>query len=321
MKLGRDDLRLAIAISEAGTLLGAARTLGIDHSTAFRRLGALERDLGTRLFERSRSGYLPTAAGDAVIAAARRVDDEIIELERRLAGADLRPSGILRVTITDSAVDLLTPLFAAFGAAHSQIALEVAISNQFFTLSRRDADVAIRPSRDVPEDLVARRIAGVATALYAAPAYVASRSRLALEDHSWLAPDDSLSHLASARWLRARISSERVRYRASSLVPLQVAARAGMGIAPLPCYLGDRDAALVRVKGPLTEMASTLWILMHPDLRRVARVRAFVDFIVPQLDRLRPLLEGRLPRKQPARPPLPRSAKTHGSGTMQPSKA
>ena len=296
--LQRDDLQLAIAIGEAGTLVGAARRLGIDHSTAFRRLGALEANLGTRLFERSRTGYLPTAAGEAVIAAARLVDDEIADLERRLAGADLRPSGVLRVTITDSAVELLTPLFAAFGAAHPQISLEVAISNQFFTLTRRDADLAIRPSLDVPQDLVARRIARVATALYAAPAYAASRRRLPLESHAWLAPDDSLSHLASARWLRARVPPERVCYRASALVPLQVAARAGMGIAPLPCYLGARDAALVRLSAPMAEMDSTLWVLMHPDLRRVARIRAFLDFIVPQLDRLRPLLEGRSPRKR-----------------------
>jgi DNA-binding transcriptional LysR family regulator len=300
MILGRTDLRLALAIGEAGTLLGAARRLGIDHSTAFRRLVALERAVGARLFERTRAGYAPTAAGEAVIDAAQRVDEEMAGLERKLAGADLRPSGVLRVTITDSAVDLITPMFAAFQAAHPQIVLEVAISNQFFTLSRRDADVAIRPSVDVPEDLIARRIAGVASALYAAPSYVERRKRWALAEHDWLASDDSLSHLGSARWLRRQVPLERVVYRASSLVPLQVAARAGMGVAALPCYLGDRDPALVRVKGPIADMAATLWVLLHPDLRRVARIRAFVDFIVPELEQQRPLLEGRSPRRRQA---------------------
>jgi DNA-binding transcriptional LysR family regulator len=160
--------------------------------------------------------------------------------------------------------------------------------------------VAIRPSLEVPEDLVARRIGGVATALYASPAYAASHKRLAPEGLDWLAPDDSLSHLASARWLRTRIQPDRVRYRASSLIPLQVAARAGMGVAPLPCYLGDRDPGLIRIRAPVSEMDSTLWILMHPDLRRVARIRAFIDNIVPQLNRLRPLLEGRSPQGRPA---------------------
>lgn len=293
MTLGRTNLRLVLAVGEAGTLLGGARKLGIDHSTAFRRLNALEKELGVRLFERARDGYAATPAGEAMIAAAARVDEEIVGLERKLAGADLRPSGVVRVTTTDSCVKLLTPIFAAFRAAHPQIALEVVIANPFFTLSRRDADVAIRPSVEGPEDLIARRIAVVATALYAAPHYLASHSRRALAEHDWVGPDDSLSHLGSARWMRREIPPERVAYRASSLVALQAAARAGLGVAPLPCYVGDDDPELTRVRGTVAEMAATLWVLTHPDLRRVARIRAFVDFIVPELTRLRPLLEGR----------------------------
>jgi DNA-binding transcriptional LysR family regulator len=293
MPLGRTNLRLIVAIGEAGTLLGGARKLGMDHSTAFRRLNALEKELGVRLFERARDGYAPTPAGEAMIAAAARVDEEIIGLERKLAGADLRPSGVVRVTITDTGVNLLTPIFAAFRAAHPQIALEMIIANQFFTLSRRDADVAIRPSVDVPEELIAHRIATVATALYAAPRYLASCPRCALGEHEWIGPDDSLSHLGSARWMRQQIPPERIAYRANSLVALQAAARAGLGVAPLPCYLGDPDPGLVRVKGPIADMAATLWVLIHPDLRRMARIRAFVEFVVPELNRLRPLLEGR----------------------------
>ncbi|MGH8665515.1 MAG: LysR substrate-binding domain-containing protein, partial [Burkholderiales bacterium] len=183
-------------------------------------------------------------------------------------------------------------------AAHPQIALEVAIANQFFTLSRRDADVAIRPSVAAPEDLIAHRIAEVATAIYAAPSYMASSKRRALSEHVWVAPDESLAHLGSARWLTSEIAPERVVYRANSLVALQAAARAGVGVAPLPCYIGDRDAALVRVHGPVPAMAATLWVLIHPDLRRVVRIRAFVDFTLLQLARLRALIEGRSPGRR-----------------------
>src|SRR5690606_30129566 len=273
MILGRTDLRLVHAIGEAGTLLGGARKLGIDHSTAFRRLNAIERRLGVRLFERGRDGYVPTAAGEAAIAAAARVDEEIVALERTLAGADLSPSGTVRVTTPDTGIDLLTPLFAAFRTAHPQIALEVVVANQFFSLSRRDADVAIRPSAEAPEDLVAHRIAEVATALYAAPSYVAAKGKCALAEHTWLGPDESLMHLGSARWLRQEIAPERIVYRANSLVALQAAARCGVGVAPLPCYAGDRDPELVRIRGPIAAMASALWVLIHPDLRRVARIR------------------------------------------------
>lgn len=306
MTLGRTDLRLVLAIGETGTLLGGARRLGIDHSTAFRRLNALEKSLGVRLFERARDGYAPTPAGEAMIAVAARVDEEIVDLERKLAGADLRPSGVVRVTTTDTGIDLLTPLLVAFRAAHPQIALELVVANRFFTLSRRDADVAIRPSVDVPDDVIAHRIAVVATALYAAPAYLAAHAGRTLAEHAWIGPDDSLSHLGSARWLHTHIAPERVACRANSLVALQSAARAGLGVAPLPCYLGDSDPGLVRLEGPVAAMAATLWVLVHPDLRRTARIRAFVDCIVPELIRLAPLLEGRLPVRPPVEDSLTR---------------
>ena len=116
----------------------------------------------------------------------------------------------------------------------------------------------------------------------------------------WVGPDESLAHLGSARWLAAEIAPERVVYRANSLVALQAAARAGVGVAPLPCYIGDRDPALVRVHAPIAAMAATMWVLIHPDLRRVVRIRAFVDFMLPELARVHALMEGRSPRRRAA---------------------
>lgn len=164
-EIGWQDLRLVLAIGEAGTLTAAARRLGVDHSTAFRRLGALETRLGVRLFERARDGYAPTPAGEAAIAGARQLLEKLDELERRLAGEDLRPSGVVRVTTTDTLLDLLAPLVAAFRTAHPQIVVELVAAQAFFTLTRRDADVAIRPAATAPEGLAGRRIATIATAL------------------------------------------------------------------------------------------------------------------------------------------------------------
>ena len=287
-----DDLRLVSAVGEAGTLTGAARKLGVDHSTAFRRLGALEVRLGVRLFERARDGYAPTPAGEATIAAAGRMLADLGDLEQRLAGEDLRPAGAVRMTTTDTLLDFLAPLLAAFRAAHPEITVEIVAANAFFTLTRRDADVAIRPAAAAPENLVGRRIATLATALYAAPDYLARRSHEDLRRHDWVAPDDSLGHLGSAKWMQAEIPAERVVVRANSLLALRAAARAGLGIASLPCYLADPDPALARVRAPLPEMASALWLLTHPDLRRVARIRAFLDFAADWLASRRALIEG-----------------------------
>lgn len=291
--IGLEDLRLVRAIGEAGTLAGAARGLGVDHSTAFRRLGALEKRLGVRLFERARDGYTPTPAGEAAIATASSMLESLVTLERQLAGEDLRPSGVVRITTTDTLVDFIAPGLAAFRAAHPEIALELVAANAFFTLTRRDADVAIRPSLTVPDHLVGRRLATIAMAPYAAPAYLADRGRTRSFDAlDWLGLDESLAHLGASAWMRKHVPPERVIFRSSSLLALQAAARAGHGVAPLPCYMGDADPGLSRLGSVIVEMASALWLLTHPDLRRVARIRAFLDFMAPWLEERRALLEG-----------------------------
>lgn len=294
--IGLEDLQLVHAIGGAGTLAGAARRLGVDHSTAFRRLGALEKRLGVRLFERARDGYTPTPAGEAAIATAASLLDGLSTLERQLAGEDLRPSGVVRITTTDTLVDFIAPGLAAFRSAHPEIALELVAANAFFTLTRRDADVAIRPSLTVPDHLVGRKLATIAMAPYAAPAYLADRGRTpALEDHDWLGLDESLAHLGASTWMREHVRPARVVFRSSSLLALRAASRAGLGVAPLPCYLCDEDAALTRLGPPIPEMASALWLLTHPDLRRVARIRAFLDFMGPWLKARRDSLAGRMP--------------------------
>ena len=142
-----DDLRLVFAIGAAGTLSGGARRIGIDHSTAFRRLGALEGRLGVRLFDRARDGYAATPAGEAIIREAARFDDVVNALERRLAGEDLRPSGTVRVTTTDTLVDVLAPEMARFRTTHPEITIELVVANAFLSLTRRDADIALSAPR------------------------------------------------------------------------------------------------------------------------------------------------------------------------------
>ncbi len=293
-RIALEDLRLVQAIAEAGTLSGAAQRLRVDHSTAFRRLHAREDRLGVRLFLRGRDGYTPTPAGEMAITTAREVLSSLQALEHRLAGEDLRPSGVVRVTTTDTLLDFVAPGLASFRAAHPEITLEVVAANAFFTLTRRDADVAIRPTLTPPEELVGRRIAAIAIAPYATPAYLSKHAGARpLAQYDWIAPDESLGHLSSAKWIAREIPAQRVVLKGSSLLALLAAARAGVGVAPIPCYLGDVDPELVRVAPPIPQMSSALWLLTHPDLRRVARIRAFLDYMAPWLADRRDLLEGR----------------------------
>jgi len=298
-----DDLRFVLAVAEAGSLAGAARRLGVNHTTVLRRIGAFEKRLGVRLFERLPTGYVPTAGGEELIAAARAVDETVTRLERKLAGKDLRLSGVVRVTTTDTLMDAILPdVLRAFRDSHPGIQVEVAISNLMFNLTKREADVAIRPASKPPETLVGRRVAKIAFAIYASPRYLADNPRQDLPGHRWVVPDDSLAGTAAGKWMRSQFAGSEIALRADSLLALRQAAQAGLGLAPLPCYLGDAAPDLVRVDGPIAEMETSLWILTHADLRHTARIRAFTEFAASALAQRRPLFEGAHGRKQAARP-------------------
>lgn len=290
-----DDLRYFLAVAKTGSLSGAARALGVNHSTVFRRVHAFEERLGVRLFDRLPSGYALTVAGDEMRDSVERVDAEIDGLGRRLAGRDLRLTGPLVVTTTDTLAQwVLAPHLAAFKRAHSGIDLELILAAEFFNLSKRQADVAIRPTRDPPENLVGRRVGKVAFAVYAAADYLAGRGKVGdLGRHDWIAFDDSLTHLAAARWMRETLPDATVTLRSNNLIGLMAAARAGMGAAVLPCFMGDAEPALSRLAGPGVVPASGLWLLTHEDLRHTARVRAFMDFMARRIADERGRLEGK----------------------------
>jgi len=291
-----DDLRVVLAIAEAGTLSGAGRRLGLSHATVFRRLGDIEGRLGVKLFDRGRAGYAPTPAGEAAGAAARRVEREVLDIERRVVGQDLRPSGTVRVTTTDTLLaGLLSAIFRDFDRAHPDIDLEVAVSNQLFSLSRREADVAVRPAGSPPETLVGRRVGTIALAVYAPRDLVAEGPAEAANDipgADWIGPDEGMAYRDLERWMAARGLDPRCRCRVDSLFGIFALAREGAGLAVLPCYLAEGEARLARLGDPIPELATDLWLLTHPDLRRTARIRAFLDFVAKAMQDRRAVLAG-----------------------------
>jgi len=288
-----DDLRYVLAVASTGSLAGAARSLGVNHTTVLRRVDAFEKTLGLRLFERLPTGYVLTAGGEELIAAARHIDGTVTALERKLAGQDLRVSGVVRVTTTDTLMSSILPeILAEFRQNHPGIQVEIAVSNLMLNLTKRDADVAIRPAKDPPGTLIGRRVAKVAFAIYASRRYLARHKAVRLADHRWIGPDDSLAGTSVAQWMRTELALGEIALRADSFLALCHAAQAGLGVTALPCYLGDTAADLVRVHRPIPEMETALWILTHEDLRHTARIRAFTEFAAGALHRRRPLLEG-----------------------------
>lgn len=291
-RIAWDDLAYLLSVGRHGSLAGAARELRVNHSTVFRRIGAIEERLGVRLFDRRRDGYVPTSAGELALALAQRVGRDIDELQRKLAGEDLRPSGTVRVATTESILDLFLPVCHAFQGAYPEIDLELSTGTQMVNLSRRDADVALRPSHEPPDHLFGRKIAKIAFAPYASAGHPPKGvDQVPDAERQWLGLDDTLAHIPAYRWMADQLPAARVRFRASSLLTLRQACIEGMGAALLPCYMVEHRHGLDRIGPPVAAASSELWLLVHKDIRRTARIRAFLDFAYDELVKLRPRFE------------------------------
>ncbi|WP_374377176.1 LysR family transcriptional regulator [Dongia sp.] len=289
-----NDYRVLLAIHRTGGLAPAARSLGVNHATVFRQVNAMEARLGARLFDRHRSGYGLTAIGEVALTAAEAMETQVLAAERRMAGGDLNLTGTIRVTAPDDMVQrLLLPIFADFRERYQKIELEVIVENRFLNLSRREADVALRPTVAAPEAMTGINIGDLATTLYAAPA-LADRVEAgeALDGLPWVGWEEGAETLRFGGFYRNRKLNPRFAYRSNSLLAQVAAAEAGFGIALLPCFTGDTSRQLRRLEAPDPAYATHLWILTHPDLKRAARIKAFIDFMAAALRRKRALLAG-----------------------------
>ena len=286
-----DDFRLVKAIAETRSLTGAAEALGLNHSTVFRRLGHLEAALGVRLFERSRTGYVATAAGEDMVQLAARMGEEIDAFERKALGRNEKPAGDVRVATNDvMLVHLLTPVLAGFARAFPAIRLDMMVGNQALNLSRRDADIAIRATVEPPETLVGRRIGEIAWARYA-PATDFDADNPAARCVGF---GDGVAGLGPARRMEQEVGADRICYRVNTLLGIAEAIAAGMGLGVLPCFIGDSQPGLRRISPPAADHGGALWLLTHPDLRHAARVRAFMDYVGGELMKRRKALMGEM---------------------------
>lgn len=291
-----DDFRLVKAVAEARGLTGAAQALAVNHSTVFRRLGQLEDTLGVKLFERHRTGYVLTTAGEEMAAIAERMEEDVAGFSRKIDGQTIAPAGELRVTTNDTLlVHLLTPIFAGFRARYREIRLDVVLANQALNLSKRDADVAIRATDDPPETLVGRRLATIGWALFGRTADFPDgppEDPSALFARDWVGLGENLSGMKVAKYVRDHVSTERIAYRVNTVLGLAEAIEAGLGVGALPVFIGDAREGLVRLSAPRPDFSAGLWLLTHPDLRRSTRIRVFLDFVAGEIAGSRGRIEG-----------------------------
>ena len=296
-KLSWDDLRIIKAIGESRGLAAAAAHLGLNNSTIARRLAQVEATLGVSLFDRRRTGYVPTAAGNELIELAGRLELEIVSVTRRVSGHTDGHAGELRVATSDALLlDFLTPIVADFERRNPAVRVEVIVGNNLVNLARGESDIAFRAVTGRPPDnLFGRKLATIAWAAYGRRSDFAAGQLTSdeLYRQRWVSYGDGLSGLKASRFVAERVPEDRVVYRGDSVAGMAAAIGAGMGIGFLPCMHGDLCTDLERVGAVEAEISDELWILTHPDIRRSYRIYAYMTHCMEAIARRRAFIEGR----------------------------
>ena len=270
-----NDLKHFLALSRTGSVRAAGASLGVSHSTVLRRVQSLETELGARLFDRSRDGFVLTLAGHEMVATAEVMEAQVAELARSLSGRDERFAGPVVLTCCDVYIsDLLIRELTPFLAQYPEIELGISNDSRSYDLSKREADVAVRilgRGSSPPEHLIGRRLAPVTVCSYIARAHPHRDPKVEGAQPRWVAFDDR-SILTMI--LKDSCYSELPQWGSVSSLPLAVqATRAGLGICKLPTYVGEVEGSLQRLEPPELMHVADLWLLSHADLRDNARLR------------------------------------------------
>jgi DNA-binding transcriptional LysR family regulator len=278
-----DDGRLFLAVSRAGQLLSAARTLGLNQATLSRRMTSLERDLGVRLLIRRTTGCDLTDAGRDLVQALERIEGEFLASEARLAGADAVLAGTVRIGAPDGfGVSFLAPRLANLATRHPGLNIQLVPVPRTFSLSQREADIAVMVGRPEQGRLVARKLTDYSLSLYASKDYLAThrapRVPADLASHRLIGYVDDLLYAPALAYTGAFWRNWKSHIEISSATGQLQAALAGAGISILHDYLAAGHASL-KLLLPALQVDRTYWTVFHESMRDNARVRACADFL------------------------------------------
>lgn len=288
-----DDMKLFLAVARSGSISGGAKQLGVQHSTVSRRLRSMEEKLGTRLIERKKSGYELTLAGEQVKLSAIHIENEMLAVNTTLLGKDANLVGPLRVSaINNMASSILMPIFARFCENYPQVELVISVSNMDVSLAQREADVAIRLTNAPIDTLIGKRMLTVASTIYGNRDYL-EKIRLQASEPKWIGVNCCHFHKT---WTKQYCRHQFHTFYSDDTLLTLAAIKEGLGVSYLPCFMGDTEPLLQRYADPDPQHNLGLWILLHPDLKRTARVIAFRDYLMTHIEEHRGLFEGRRPQ-------------------------
>ena len=283
--LAPSDLEVILAVTRAGTLAAAGERLGVNASTVFRSLQKIERGLGTTLFARSRRGYEP---GEMAMQLAEQAEHIEAALEASRAVVRQQPgqvSGSVRITTTDTILHgLVAPALASLRTQHPLLSFELHTGNELASLTRRDADIAVRATRRPPAHLVGRKVGMIRVALFAAAgSAIATQDEAGAATVAWIAPDDALPEHPSVLWRRKAFPRVVPQYRVSSILSVAHLVQLGLGVGVIPLFLAAQMPGLVQLGDPLDDGETELWLLTHPQSRHLRRVSTVYAHLAAQM--------------------------------------
>jgi len=288
-----NDVAVILAICRSGSLDGAARTMSTSHSTIFRRLNAIEEKTGVRFFDRLPHGYAMTESGEAAMRYGERIESEMHALGGEVLGRDMSLQGKVRMTVPEGlATTLLPPVLTAFHSENPEVSIELIVSSLALDLAHREADIALRVTKNPPDTYLGRKICNFGNNVYASPAYLERHKGLPLSKHAWIMSDGSADWIIQKVWRTRPKAEQQIVMRSNSITAVIGAARAGLGVVALPSFLGDPDTLLEAVPHQLRGLNLELWVLTHPDLRHTARVKALMAYLHSALGKQKKLIEG-----------------------------
>lgn len=290
-----EEIKTFREVMAAGTVRSAAKSLSVHHSTVSRRIEQLEQSLGVALFERRPEGYLPTQAGEELAEAAGRFRDDLVGVERHIAGRDNELSGKIKITMAEPfAIRIFARHLPDFCAQYPGLELDIITSYDLLDVARREADIAIRMDNNPPDALVGKRLFSYTTSVYGHPDYIAAQDfENEPEKARWLGWEDRDGRYPD--WIQNTEFSKVPVWGCFSSISLQLEmAQRKMGLIAVPCLAGDGYGDLVRATKRAPMPSRDIWILTHQDLRKTARIRAFMEFAEKILRLHKPALVGEL---------------------------
>ncbi|MDA5093113.1 LysR family transcriptional regulator [Aliiroseovarius sp. KMU-50] len=269
-----DDIKFVLAVADEGSLNAAAQQLGVTHATVMRRVAAFERRCGRPLFQKSLAGYSVLPEAEAILTAARNVEDAIYSVDRAVHGTDETLSGTVRVASTDSLCQLiLPPIIKTIKETYPELSISLLSANTYHDLSRLAADIAIRPTMRLEEGLEGKTVGELRFGIYSAD----PNTKL------WIGLSGGLARSAPAKWMSNNIPPENISCEADSFLVVQEMVASGLGKAILPCFLGDPDQRLQRFHVKMPPLVVPVWSAIQAEVSSNVRIQLVRNLIAKEL--------------------------------------